>query len=71
MNNNKIYAIGDKIQAQDGRIGIVIDSDRDPISQTPEMAELVVVKFADGSTMSGAAEKFKPISDKPFSHVGS
>ncbi|MBL1175624.1 hypothetical protein [Pantanalinema sp. GBBB05] len=71
MDNNKLYAIGDKVQAEDGRIGVVIDSDRDPNSQTPTTSELVVVKFADGSTTSAAADKFKPISDKPFSHVGS
>ncbi|MGI0487469.1 hypothetical protein ACN4EK_18655 [Pantanalinema rosaneae CENA516] len=70
MDNNKIYAIGDKVQAEDGRIGVVINRDRNPISQTTELAELVVVKFADGLTMSAAAEKFQPISDPPFSHLG-
>jgi hypothetical protein len=59
MDNNKLYVIGDKVQAQDGRIGVVIDSDRDPNSQNPEQAELIVVKFSDGATISGAADKFK------------
>lgn len=71
MDNNKLYKIGDKVQAEDGRLGVVIDSDRNPISQTPELSELVVVKFADGSTVSGAAEKFKSVNATFFSHIGS
>ncbi len=70
MNSNPIYGIGDKVQTGDGRIGIVIDTDRTPVTQNPVDSQTIVVKFPDQSTLEGRAENFKAISDKPFGNVG-
>ncbi|MBW4518568.1 MAG: hypothetical protein KME16_02390 [Scytolyngbya sp. HA4215-MV1] len=71
MDKQTIYEIGDKVQAGDGRIGVVIDADRIPLHQSLLNAQKIVVRFPDQSTLEGMAENFKAVNDKPFGKVGS
>lgn len=61
MNVSTNYDIGDQVQAQDGRIGVVIHTDKTPASQTLTTNQTIVVKFPDQSTLEGYSENFKPI----------
>jgi hypothetical protein len=75
MDRKNIYKIGDKVQAHDGRIGVVIDVDRAPtlFEKNPHLQQTdpqqIVVKFPDQSTVEGSAEGFKTVSDRPFGQV--
>lgn len=61
MNAKVIYQVGDEVQAEDGRIGVVIDTDKNPISQEPAFAQTLVVKFPDQSTVEASVDKFKAV----------
>jgi hypothetical protein len=75
MERKNVYEIGDKVQAHDGRIGVVIEIDRAPtlFENNPQPRhhepQQIVVKFPDQSTVGGSAENFKTVSDRPFGHV--
>lgn len=70
MYSQTIYRIGDKAQDVNGRIGVVIDIDRDPNVQDSTLSQTIVVQFPDFSTLEGRAANFKAVYDTPFSTVG-
>jgi hypothetical protein len=70
------YAIGDKVQAHDGRIGIVMDVEDITYKGVTGIvrsldAQRLVVQFPDGSTIEGTSDHFKVIVDKPVRRVAS
>jgi len=69
MEKRDIYQIGDKVQAHDGRIGIVIDTEKSADTAEPSNVQHIVVKFPDGSTVDGLSDKFRAVSDRPFGRV--
>jgi hypothetical protein len=58
-----MYAIGNKVQARDGRIGTVIDTEAIANLGLVHYAK-VVVQFLDGNEVEGAAEHFKAIKER-------
>jgi hypothetical protein len=58
-----MYAIGNKVQARDGRIGTVIDTEAIANFELVPYAK-VVVQFLDGNEVEGAAENFKAIKEQ-------
>jgi hypothetical protein len=65
-----MFDIGDKVQARDGRIGIVVDTKKIVVSEKSSNFQQIVVKFPDGFTIDGLSEDFKGVFDRPFSKVG-
>lgn len=62
METESIYQIGDRVQAYDGRIGIIINIKENTHQFKIYNIQNVVVKLTDGSLMIGASDKFKPLS---------
>lgn len=71
MNNKIVYQIGDEVQAEDGRVGVVISIDKDLVHQGSTMSQLIVVKFRDQLTTIGNAEEFKAVHERSFSKADS
>lgn len=64
-----MYEIGDKAQAYDGRIGVVVDTKILVGATKVPSSQHILVKFPDGSTMEGLSDNFKAVFDKPFAKV--
>ncbi len=56
-----MYKIDDKVQAYDGRIGIVTEAELINCGSRLSKYQHILVSFPDHSTMNGPAEKFKAV----------
>lgn len=64
-----MYEIGDKVQAHDGRIGTVINTEISTDNPITPSSQYIVVKFPDGSIQKGALENFTAVFERPFAKV--
>ncbi|MBD2155623.1 hypothetical protein [Leptolyngbya sp. FACHB-16] len=64
MSIKKAFGIGDKVRTQDGRLGIIIDTDKNPLSQKQEPSQSLVVQFSDLSTTEALADKLEAVHDE-------
>ena len=56
-----MYKLDDKVQAYDGRIGIVTEAELINCGSRLSEYQHILVCFPDQSTMNGSAEKFKAV----------
>ena len=59
-----MYEIGDKVQAYDGRIGIVTDAEVIGNHANLSKYQDILVKFPDQSTLNGSSDKFKAVVER-------
>ena len=59
-----MYKIGDKVQAYNGRIGIVTDAEMIGIYANLTKYQDILVKFPDQSAMNGSSDNFKAVVEK-------
>ncbi len=65
-----MYEIGDKVQAYDGRIGIVTDAEMiGNYANSPNYQD-ILVKFPDQSTMNGSSDKFIAVVERQLAKRG-
>jgi hypothetical protein len=69
MERKLVFGIGDKVQARDSRIGVVVDTQETINNNQISTSQTILVRFPDKSTVEGKAEEFKAVSERPFGNV--
>ena len=64
MSVKKAFGIGDKVRLPDGRVGTIIGTDKDPLSQKQEPSQSLEIRFADLSTTETLADELEAVNDK-------